>query len=48
MTFIQNPLPELIITGGQLAALVFITDTPFRVTLRLDSLTVTVVTDEAE
>ncbi|WP_315314244.1 hypothetical protein [Pantoea vagans] len=48
ITFIQEPIPELTITGGQLAALGFTTDTPFRVTLRDNTLSVTTVIDEAE
>ncbi|MGC0931957.1 hypothetical protein WKH10_13275 [Pantoea agglomerans] len=44
----QGPVPELNITGGQLATLGFNTDTPFRVTRHDNSLTVAIVTDEAE
>lgn len=48
ITLIQEPIPELTIPGGQLAALGFTTDTPFRVTLRDNTLSVTTVIDEAE
>ncbi|WP_162287094.1 type I toxin-antitoxin system SymE family toxin [Pantoea stewartii] len=48
ITFISGPVPELTITGGQLAALGFTTDTPIRLVLRDNTLSVTVVTDEAE
>jgi len=48
ITFIQEPVPQLTITGGQLAALGFTTDTPIRLMLRDNALTVTTVTDEAE
>ena len=43
ITLIQEPIP-----GGQLAALGFTTDTPARVTCLDNSLSVTIVTDEAE
>ncbi|MDQ0630845.1 hypothetical protein GJV05_16285 [Pantoea agglomerans] len=48
IALMQGPVPELNITGGQLAALGFNTDTPFRVTRHDNSLTVAIVTDEAE
>ncbi|WP_307743804.1 hypothetical protein [uncultured Pantoea sp.] len=48
VTFIQEPVPQLTITGGQLAALRFNTDTPIRLMLRYNTLSVTTVTDEAE
>lgn len=48
ITFIQEPIPELTIAGGQLAALGFTTDTPIRLMLRDNTLSVTTVTDEAE
>jgi len=48
ISFIQEPVPELTITGGQLAALGFTIDTPIRLMLRDNALTVTTVTDEAE
>lgn len=48
ITFIQEPIPELTITGGQLAALGFTTDTPIRLMLRDNALSVTTMTDEKE
>ncbi|WIL41979.1 hypothetical protein QPJ96_18730 [Pantoea agglomerans] len=48
ISFIQEPVPELTIAGGQLAALGFTTDTPIRLVLRDNTLTVTTVTDEVE
>lgn len=48
ITFIQEPIPELTIAGGKLVALGFTTDTPIRLMLRDNALTVTTVTDEAE
>ena len=48
ITFIFGPVPELTITGGELAAFGFTTDTPIRLTLRDNTLSVTTVTDEAE
>lgn len=48
ITFIQEPVPQLTITGGQLPALGFTTDTPIRVILSDNELSVTTVTDEAE
>ncbi|KIC84641.1 UNVERIFIED_ORG: hypothetical protein C7429_10694 [Pantoea allii] len=47
ITFIQEPVPELNITGGQLAALGFTTDTPIRLMQLYNMLSVTIVTDEA-
>ena len=43
ISFISGPIPELTITGGQLAALGFITDTPLRLMLRDNTLSVTTV-----
>lgn len=48
IALMQGPVPELNITGGQLAALGFNTDTPFRATRHDNSLTVAIVTNEAE
>ena len=48
ITFVKEPVPELTITGGQLAALGFTTDTPIRLVLRDNALPVTTVTDETE
>lgn len=45
--FTPEPIPELTITGGQLAALGFTTDAPIRLMLRDNTLSVTTVTDEA-
>ncbi|MEN4714331.1 hypothetical protein ABEH00_00770 [Pantoea agglomerans] len=47
-SLIQGSVPELNIAGTQLDALGFNTDTPFRVTRHDNSLTVAIVTDEAE
>jgi len=46
--FVQEPVTELTITGGQLIAFGFTTDTPIRLVLRDNALTVTVVSDEVE
>ncbi|WP_419964291.1 hypothetical protein [Pantoea vagans] len=48
ITFIQEPVQELTIAGGKLAALGFTTDTPIRLMLRDNALSVTTVTDETE
>ena len=48
ITFIFGTVPKLTITGGELAAFEFTTDTPIRLTLRDNTLSVTTVTDEAE
>ncbi|MEB7540147.1 type I toxin-antitoxin system SymE family toxin [Pantoea anthophila] len=48
ITFVKESVPELTITGCQLAALGFTTDTPIRLMLRNNALSVTTVTDEAE
>ncbi|UZH03008.1 hypothetical protein OJ965_20505 [Pantoea anthophila] len=48
ITFIQEPVPQLTTTGGQLAALGFTTDAPIRLMLRYNTLSVTTVTGEAE
>lgn len=48
ITFTPEPIPELTITGSQLAALGFTTDTPIRLVLRDNTLSVTTVTDEVE
>lgn len=44
----MNPSPKLTITGAQLAALGFTTDTPIRLVLRDNKISVTTVIDEAE
>lgn len=48
ITFIQEPVPELTITGGQLTAIGFTTDTQLRLMRRDNMLSVTIVTAEAE
>jgi len=48
ITFTPEPIPELTITGSQLAALGFTTDTPIRLVLQDNTLSVTTVTDEVE
>jgi len=48
ITFISEPVPELTITGGNLTALGLTTDTPIRLVLRDNTLSVTTVIDEAE
>ncbi|MDT0176105.1 hypothetical protein Q9R34_08625 [Enterobacter sp. BRE11] len=48
ITFISGPIPELTITGSQLAVMGFTTDTLIRLTLRDNTLSVTTVADEAE
>ncbi|MGC0876701.1 hypothetical protein WKG84_04190 [Pantoea agglomerans] len=45
ITFTPEPIPELTITVGQLAALGFNTDTPIRLVLRDNTLSVTTVID---
>lgn len=47
ITFVKEPVPELTITGGQLADLGFNTDTPIRLMQLYNMLSVTIVTDEA-
>lgn len=44
----MNPSPKLTITGAQLAALGFTTDTPIRLVLRDNKISVTTVIDETE
>lgn len=48
ITFICGPVPELTIKGSELAASGFTIDTPIRLTLRDNTLSVTTVADEAE
>ncbi|KEY57098.1 hypothetical protein SRDD_40000 [Serratia sp. DD3] len=47
ITFTPEPIPELTLTGRQLAALGFTSGTPLQVILRNRTLWVTTVTDEA-
>lgn len=46
ITFTPEPIPELMLTGGALAALGFTPGTPLQLTIRPDGLWITVVTDE--
>lgn len=48
ITFICGPVPELTIKGSELAASGSTIDTPIRLTLRDNTLSVTTVADEAE
>ncbi|MGC0905617.1 hypothetical protein WKH25_14705 [Pantoea agglomerans] len=48
ISLIQGSVPELNIAGTQLAALGFTTDTPIRLVLRDNKISVTTVIDEAE
>lgn len=47
ISLIQGSVPELNIAGTQLAALGFTTDTPIRLVLRDNKISVTTVIDEA-
>lgn len=47
ITFTPEPIPELILSGGALAALGFTLGTPLQLSVQYPKLWITVVTDEA-